>query len=55
MEQSCYKARKCLSLQLRRKKRKKRNNDRNFLKKYNLVIQYSFYRNICYLRSQSII
>lgn len=37
------------------KKRKKRNNNRNFFKKYNLIIQYSFYRNICYLRSQSII
>lgn len=37
-------------------KKNKKNNDRNFKKNiYNLVIQYSFYRNICYLRSQSII
>lgn len=41
--------------EMQKKERKKRNNNRNFFKKYNLIKQYSFYRNIRYLRSQSII
>lgn len=33
----------------------KKKHDRNFFKRYYLVIQYLFYQNICYLRSQFII